>query len=899
MNRAKRAKTVFFAEGPLFGKWGVRPGSWAAYLVAVAIVGAATALQVAPSPWLVGTLFAPFYPAVIVISFLCGASAGFFAIALSAATVTVFMPAEALSQHAYSLGIYGLFGTVVVVIISELRTAVTRVDRLNTSLSANEAKFRSLMESAPDAMVIKGVDGSILLVNAQAERLFGYERHELVGQPVVMLAPERYRAAYTAKRLSVAEWPLGAQVQSEEFRGLRKDGSEFPVEIVLSSVLAEDGIYSCATIRDITQRKFDEEALRYSEMRYRTLVENTTDLITLEEAHEKGQYVSPACRKMLGYEAQEMIASTGEALIHPDDLAGCIGARDSLSKERPQATSTHRLRRKDGSFAWVEAVFNWIEEGFNGQPQILSVIRDISDRKAAEDAASKARAEAKRTEALLIDTIDAPEEGIALYDSEDRLVLLNKAIDQNPAGRTGLFVPGRTYEEIFRAFWSGSDLAKDKEAFERIVADEIERHQRGDGAPNEVRVGKNIWVVNRDFRTRDGGILHISTNVSALMLAKEAAEQANVAKSRFLAAASHDLRQPLQSIALLQAGLKQTATDPQSQSMIERLGATVDSMSHMLDTLLELNQLEAGIVTPNIEDIAIGDLLERLRAELLYHAEAKGLEFRFIQCGAVVRSDPKLLEQIIRNLLSNAIKYTNRGKILLGCRRRGDAVRIEVLDTGVGIPKDQIQAIFDEFHQVDNPARDRRKGLGLGLSITQRLSDLLGHRIHVRSVLNKGSVFSVEVPLGQPLAPASAHPDESAASAEPMDILLVEDDPIVRWSLQALLEVLGHGVVSAENAERALARLREADWRPDVIVSDFNLPGSVDGLELIKQTRIQLGASIPAVLLTGDSSMATDAALSIPDCTLLRKPADGAGIIAAAQLRRAVRSAAPPIPCEA
>jgi len=236
----------------------------------------------------------------------------------------------------------------------------------------------------------------------------------------------------------------------------------------------------------------------------------------------------------------------------------------------------------------------------------------------------------------------------------------------------------------------------------------------------------------------------------ALETEKQKAEQANLSKSRFLAAASHDLGQPLQSIVLIQERLHQRASEPRLRSLVGNLGVAVTAMSEMLDTLLQVNQLESGVVTPKIRDFPIGDLLDRVAAELRYHAEAKGLDLRLVRCARRVRSDPKLLEQILRNLLSNAVKYTARGKVLVGCRRHGAALRIEVLDTGIGIAADQLEVIFEEFHQLDNPGRDRRLGLGLGLSIVERLSKLLGHRLVVRSNLHQGSCFSVEAPLVRP-----------------------------------------------------------------------------------------------------------------------------------------------------
>ena len=244
----------------------------------------------------------------------------------------------------------------------------------------------------------------------------------------------------------------------------------------------------------------------------------------------------------------------------------------------------------------------------------------------------------------------------------------------------------------------------------------------------------------------------------ALEAAKRRAEHANLGKSRFLAAASHDLRQPLQTISLLHEILAKKVKDETTLALVGRLDETVSTMSSMLDTLLDINQLEAGVVRREMVDFPINAVLDHLRTQFSFHAAAHRLGWRVVPSSLSVRSDPRLLEQMIRNLLSNAVKYTNKGKILLGCRRRGDKLRIEVWDTGIGVPEEQLQAIFEEFHQLDNPARERSKGLGLGLTIVERLADLLGHAIDVRSCPGKGSVFAVEVPLAR-------HAPHMAASA--------------------------------------------------------------------------------------------------------------------------------------
>ncbi len=345
-----------------------------------------------------------------------------------------------------------------------------------------------------------------------------------------------------------------------------------------------------------------------------------------------------------------------------------------------------------------------------------------------------------------------------------------------------------------------------------------------------------------------------------LEAAKAEAERANTGKSRFLAAASHDLRQPLQTISLLQGILAKRVTDEGTLRLVERLDETVGAMSSMLDKLLDINQLEAGVVRPDVIDFPIDGLLDRLRAEFIYHAAEKGLELRAVPCRLTVRSDPRLLEQMIRNLLSNAVKYTKKGKLLLGCRRRGEKLRIEVLDTGIGIPPKEVRKIFEEFHQLDNPARESSLGLGLGLSIVKRLGELLDHPIHVGSLLGSGSLFSVDVPLGDQsaISPQFAREherdDDETISGT---ILVIEDDPAVREMIKLLLEDEGHRTSVAVDGAEALELAAGEATRPDLVIADYNLPRDVSGLEIIASLQSRLPREIPAIILTGDISTNT------------------------------------------
>jgi two-component system CheB/CheR fusion protein len=364
-----------------------------------------------------------------------------------------------------------------------------------------------------------------------------------------------------------------------------------------------------------------------------------------------------------------------------------------------------------------------------------------------------------------------------------------------------------------------------------------------------------------------------------LGVAKRQADLANAAKSRFLAAASHDLRQPLQTLALVQGLLAKNVESEKAKKLVSRLDETLGAMSGMLNTLLDINQIEAGTVHAEMIDFPVESLLDQLRDEFSYHAQAKGLTLRVVPCTLSINSDPRLLEQMVRNLLSNALKYTRHGKVLLGCRRHRGKLKIEVWDTGIGIPDTELRAIFEEYHQLDNAARERSRGLGLGLSIVQRLSALLGHRVHVRSRPGRGSVFSIEVGL---LACRTAqsgihHPSSINANGTEQirhvgSILVIEDDPDVRELLEVFLKDEGHEVATAYDGINARDLIEGGMARPDLILADYNLPNGMNGTVVAALLREVLHRPVPAIILTGDISTNTASNVALQDCMQLNKP---------------------------
>ena len=373
-------------------------------------------------------------------------------------------------------------------------------------------------------------------------------------------------------------------------------------------------------------------------------------------------------------------------------------------------------------------------------------------------------------------------------------------------------------------------------------------------------------------------------NQDALEAARQEAERANVAKSRFLAAASHDLRQPLQSLTLLNELLIQAVEGEKPKKLLARFERTLGTISGMLNALLDINQIEAGIVQPSPVVFSLAEMFDRLRDEFGYIAQSRDLSLRVVPTSALVRSDPRLLEQIIRNLLGNAVKYTEAGKVLLGVRRRGAFVQIEVGDTGIGIAADELQAIFEEFHQVGNDARDRSRGLGLGLSIVQRLGRLLGHAVDVRSIPGRGSLFSITVPLVQNSALAApATSSAASASSQPQHckVVIVDDDPEILDLLELVLKAEGCLVRVAGDGAAALKLVAAGAIHPEILLTDYNLPGGMSGLELVGKLRALLNRQVPAIILTGDISTDTLSKIALEDCVQLSKPVDSRALVQA------------------
>ncbi|WP_281262059.1 PAS domain-containing hybrid sensor histidine kinase/response regulator [Azospirillum thermophilum] len=462
------------------------------------------------------------------------------------------------------------------------------------------------------------------------------------------------------------------------------------------------------------------------------------------------------------------------------------------------------------------------------------------------------------------------------------------------------------------------EVLESREDADRLTAIKRRVLETGEGCRQEVSIREKgtTWFFDltvdplHDDDGRLTGITCAAVNVTDrkqaeadLKRAREEADRANIAKSKFLAAASHDLRQPVQSLYLFAAALGDRLQGHPGQGLLDNMRQGLDTLKGLLDGLLDISRLESGKITAAPVDIRLNLLLGRLVAEYAPRAQQKGLELRAIPTRAWVRSDPAHLERILRNLLENALRYTPRGRILIGCRRRGDAVRVEVWDSGLGIPADRLCDIFEEFTQLG----DRNgRGLGLGLAIVRRLSRLLDHPIGVHSQEGKGSVFSVTLPRVTAASPAAATSTRPAAAmlaasafAEPPCrpvpgaitppgpgspavargiapraavngaavtgavandgaakdlVLVIDDEAIILLGLKAMLEGWGYDVLTARSGDQALERLRADGRRPRLVLADYQLQQGRTGPEALVAVQGLVGTDVPGIILTGDTA---------------------------------------------
>ena len=528
---------------------------------------------------------------------------------------------------------------------------------------------------------------------------------------------------------------------------------------------------------------------------------------------------------------------------------------------------------------------------------------------------------------LLQHALDHARQGVTVFDRNLALTCWNREFCELFDLPPTLMRLGVGLEEIVR--FNAERGVYGPGAADDFVAERIES-QLNEPQPLRLRLHPSLRVIEiRSARLPDGGIVTTYTDVTdsveaeerlaaanerlerrvrerteelerlngELARAKTEAEEANASKTRFLAAASHDILQPLNAARLYSSALNEASgAGAEDQAALARnVDASLEAVEEILSALLDISRLDAGATRPEITDAPVGEILAQLAIEFAPMARAKGLKLTFVPSSLTVRSDRRLLRRLLRNLVSNAIKYTPRGRVLVGCRRRAGALRIEVWDTGMGIPPDQQRVVFEEFRRLDQGAR-AAPGLGLGLSIVQRLARVLGHDIALRSRAGAGSIFAVTAPLGARAGarPTAAVAEQQVRAREPLDalvVLAIDNEPRVVEGLRALLGNWGCRVAVAAGAGDAVAAMRAFGAAPDVVVADYHLDDG-DGVAAIAAVRRAFGAELPAILATADRSPEVREAALGAGVSVLHKPVKPAQLRALLMRCRTMQAAA-------
>lgn len=580
------------------------------------------------------------------------------------------------------------------------------------------------------------------------------------------------------------------------------------------------------------------------------------------------EFVNTQAELLFGYTADEMIGQTIEILM-PEAM------RKAHKKHRHRLAKAPRARplvaglnlqglRKNGETFDAEIALTPIET--EGRMLVSSAIRDISQRETSEP--------------FFRNLLESAPDAMIIVDKDGKITVVNEQAERMFGYKRKKMV-GKTIEFLLAPRHRARHVEHRNVYVEnptlRPMGRGLDLHGcRSDGTEFPVEIslspvvtgsGSFVSSVIRDVTER-------KKMEQEIIAARQAAERANKANSAFLAAASHDLRQPVQALSLLTGALRRTTKEPLALEMIESQEHSLDAMTNLLNSLLDISRLDAGAVSPELEDFPIQRLIDRLSAEFSRQAKHKGLTFDADSCESIIRSDPNLLGEIIQNFVSNAIRYTDRGNVRLSFDQPGDELRLKVTDTGIGIEEDQLEEIFKEFHQCRTPGSNK-EGFGLGLAIVRRLADLLDHNVAVESRPGEGSCFCVSMPVlrqksdGEKAAASNNTMPEVGASEL---VILIEDDVKVANAWGLLLEAEGYRVATAESASEAQAVVKHLDTDPSLIISDFHLLDGSTGVEAVTSIRECVGANVPAFIVSGDTSKVVQDARLLDNSEILCKP---------------------------
>jgi signal transduction histidine kinase len=571
--------------------------------------------------------------------------------------------------------------------------------------------------------------------------------------------------------------------------------------------------------------------------------------------------------------------------------------------ETPESWAAHRIARHEDPSVILNVPMSrdrWMQVSQHRTPDGGTVIlqTDVTDIMRME---RQERDRILDDQAQLIRaTLEHLRQGVCIFDRLGRLVGWNRRVGELMSIPLGQFTIGTSFQTIFDQI--RPEIRLTGEITDADIEDWMRGVRRAGALSFEIehRAGRALTVFMQEMP--DAGFVMSFTDVtperSAIRAISEAnemleqrvlertleledalseAERANASKSRFVAAASHDLLQPLSAAKLYVAALDSDTLDPHAHQNAAKASRALQSVENILSALLDISKLDSGQANLHLSTLSLDRLLAQLRDELAPSALAKGLDLRILRTGAEVRSDATYLRRILQNLVSNAIRYTEAGRVLVGTRRLRKTVRVEVWDTGPGIAEDEQELIFGEFQRL-NATASAADGMGLGLAIVDRACALLSHPLQLRSQVGRGTVFSVELPLATPLAPQNP-PETAAPAAGPAGalqhriVLLIENDDDLRHALTLTMENWGVDVLPCPDAEEARAILTDIDMAPDAIIADYQLDDGLSGIAAIDGIRAAFGPA-PACVISADRGPELDLACTERGLPLLHKPID-------------------------
>lgn len=721
--------------------------------------------------------------------------------------------------------------------------------------------------SLNETYIVDAESFKFIYANQSARKNLGYTLDELSNLTITELNPD-----YTQERVQAFLDSFDGEAEPQAVvhsMNRRKDGSHYPAESRVEKVMFYGRPSYAAFVTDITKRKQYETELQKT----KTFIESSPDaafILALD-----GSIVSANLRAcdMFEYTLEELSEMTfGQLSVkaHAEEYAKdwhAFCADEGRSYYETEG-ETYCITKSKRIFI-VETNLNKIQT--TERLLISASVRDITQRQQAKRALQESET---RYRDLFENTNDIIQS--VSPDGKFRFV--------NPAWHRKLEYDADELKEI--SLWDVVEprLRKSVKALyanlsEGLETDLVETTFR-------TKSGKKIFVKGSVSSSTDANgettirsIFHDVTGQKRaerlLIRSKEVAEEATEAKSRFLAAANHDLRQPLQSMGLYLSVLEDTLEDDESKEIASNMHRSMEVMTELLNALLDITRLESGMIKPQFTDVPTKSLIEYIDTNFTPLAQKKELSLEFVGDNYVVKTDPALLQRVLENFVSNAIRYTASGKIEIRTRLDGSSVFVEVCDTGVGVPTKELDSIFEEYVQLGNAERNREQGLGLGLSVVKHIARSLQHTISVSSEVGEGSIFSVQLPLSNSAEENSVTTilDDIQTPANVHGVvMLIEDDPDVAEATVLFLSRAGFTVHMATDYQEAIG-LADSGIRPDVIISDYWLPGK-NGLEVIHSLRSYLTREVPCLLMTGDTSVELKSSASKFNCDIVNKPID-------------------------